>query len=161
MQFENSFIPFNDKIPGVGTMGCSLAEVNFKTIIMNFFDFYRAGGPFMNLISLMAILTLVITIWKVIDIVSKKIYSFKLIDLILLGGSVALATGILSQIVGIIQALHAIMEAGDVSPQLVMGGAIVSFYAPVYGFVVFIFSMIFYFILKEVIKAKIRQADVR
>lgn len=111
----------------------------------------------MNLISLMAILTLVITIWKSADIFSKKVYSYKLIDLILLGGSVALALGLLSQIVGIVQALNAIMEAGDVSPALVMGGAKVSFYAPIWGFIVFIFSMIFYFVLKEIIKAKKEQ----
>lgn len=121
---------------------------------MNLMEFYRAGGPFMNLISLMAILTLVITVWKTTDIFSKKAYSFKLLDLILLGGSVAIAIGLLSQIVGIVQALNAIMEADDVSPAIVMGGAKVSFYAPIWGFIVFIFSMIFYFVLKEIIKAK-------
>ncbi len=121
---------------------------------MNFIDFYRAGGPFMNLITVMAILTLVISIWKIIDMISKKTYNSKLLSLILLGGSVALATGLLSQIVGIVQALNAIMEAADVSPQLIMGGARVSFFAPIYGFIVFICSMFFYFILKEIIKAK-------
>lgn len=121
---------------------------------MNVMEFYRAGGPFMNLVSLMAILTLVITVWKSVDIFSKKKYSYKLLDLILLGGSVALAVGLLSQIVGIVQALNAIMEAADVSPAIVMGGAKVSFFAPIWGFIVFIFSMIFYFVLKEIIKAK-------
>ena len=108
----------------------------------------------MNLISLMAILTLVITIWKSVDIFSKRSHNFKLLDLILLGGSVALALGLLSQIVGIVQALNAIIEAADVSPEIVMGGAKVSFFAPIWGFIVFIFSMIFYFVLKEIIKAK-------
>lgn len=108
----------------------------------------------MNLILLMAILTLVITVWKLTEIFSKKVYSYRLLDLILLGGSVALALGLLSQIVGIVQALNAIMEAGDVSPALVMGGAKVSFYAPIWGFIVFIFSMILYFVLKEILKAK-------
>jgi len=122
---------------------------------MNVIEFYRAGGPYMNLISLMAILTLVITIWKSVDIFSKKAHNFKLLDLILLGGSVALALGLLSQIVGIVQALNAIIEAADVSPEIVMGGAKVSFFAPIWGFIVFIFSMIFYFVLKEIIKAKI------
>ena len=111
----------------------------------------------MNLISIMGLLTLFVTVWKLVDLFSKKMYSFKLLDLILLGGSVALAIGLLSQIVGIVQALNAIMEAGDVSPQLVMGGAIVSFYAPIYGFIVFIFSMIFYFILKEIYKGRLQQ----
>lgn len=121
---------------------------------MNVMEFYRAGGSYMNLISLMAILTLVITIWKSVDIFSKRSHNFKLLDLILLGGSVALALGLLSQIVGIVQALNAIIEAADVSPEIVMGGAKVSFFAPIWGFIVFIFSMIFYFVLKEIIKAK-------
>lgn len=121
---------------------------------MNVMEFYRAGGSYMNLISLMAILTLVITIWKSVEIFSKRSHNFKLLDLILLGGSVALALGLLSQIVGIVQALNAIIEAADVSPEIVMGGAKVSFFAPIWGFIVFIFSMIFYFVLKEIIKAK-------
>ncbi len=121
---------------------------------MNFLDFYRAGGPFMNFISLMALLTIVVMVLKLFEIFSKKRFNFKLLDLILLGGSVALAIGLLSQIVGIVQALNAIMEAADVSPALVMGGARVSFFAPIYGFIVFIFSLFFYFILKEVVKAR-------
>lgn len=109
----------------------------------------------MNLISLMAALTLVVTAWKIVDMVTKSTYNFRLLDLILLGGSVALATGLLSQIVGIVQALNAIIEAADVSPAIIMGGAKVSFFAPIYGFIVFIFSMLFYFVLKEIIKARI------
>jgi biopolymer transport protein ExbB/TolQ len=72
---------------------------------------------------------------EIFELFSQKNANYKLLDLILLGGSVALATGLLSQIVGIVQALNAIMEAGDVSPALVMGGAKVSFYAPIWGFV--------------------------
>lgn len=122
---------------------------------MDFMDLYRAGGPFMNLISLMALLTVLTAILKFVELFSKRKANFKLLDLILLGGSVALATGLLSQIVGIVQALNAIMEAGDVSPELVMGGARVSFFAPIFGFIVFIFSMLFYFILKEIVKARV------
>ncbi len=122
---------------------------------MNFIDFYRAGGPFMNLISIMALLTIFVAVWKSFELFSQRTATTKLLDLVLLGGSVALATGLLSQIVGIVQALNAIMEAADVSPALVMGGAKVSFYAPIYGFVVFIISMLFYFLLKEIIKAKV------
>lgn len=122
---------------------------------MNFIDFYRAGGPFMNLITIMALLTIIVAAWKSFELFSQKTATTKLLDLVLLGGSVALATGLLSQIVGIVQALNAIMEAADVSPALVMGGAKVSFYAPIYGFVVFIISMLFYFLLKEIIKAKV------
>ncbi|NQU85191.1 MAG: MotA/TolQ/ExbB proton channel family protein [Mariniphaga sp.] len=122
---------------------------------MSLFEMYRAGGPiFMNIISLLAIGAIVITVIKIISLVKNQNISLKLLDLILMAGSLALAVGLLSQIVGITQALAAIREAADVSPQIIMGGAIVSFYAPIWGFIVFIFSMLSYFILKETIKAR-------
>ena len=56
------------------------------------------------------------------------------------------------QIVGIVEALEAIRAAGDISQQLVMSGAIISLYAPIWGFFVFIISLLSYFILKEIIR---------
>lgn len=121
---------------------------------MSLSEIYRAGGPYMNFISVMVIIMLVVTIWKLVQIMAQKQFNFKLLDLVLMAGSVAAAIGILSQIIGIVQALEAIRAAGDISPQMVMGGAIVSFYAPIYGFIVLVFSLLFYFILREVIKAR-------
>lgn len=115
---------------------------------------HKIGGPYMKVISIMAVLMIVITIWKAWEVFGKKQTDYKLLDLILMAGSLAAAVGIFSQIVGIVQALEAIRAAADISPQIVMGGAIVSFYAPVWGFMVFIISLIFYFILKEIIKAR-------
>ena len=121
---------------------------------MSLKEIYPAGGPYMNVISLLALVMIVVTVWKLFQILSKKQFDFRLLDLILLSGSVSAAVGILSQIVGIVMALEAIRAAADISPQIVMGGAIVSFYAPIYGFIVFIISMVIYAILKEIVKAK-------
>ncbi len=121
---------------------------------MNLSEIYPAGGPFMNVISLLTIVMVIVTVWKVVQMITRKVYSFKLLDLILMAGSASAAVGILSQITGIVQALEAIRAAGDISPQLVMGGAIVSFYAPIFGFIVLVFSLLIYFVLKEIIKAK-------
>lgn len=117
---------------------------------------HNIGGPYMKVISIMAVLMIFVTAWKVWEIYGKKQVDFKLLDLVLMAGSLAAAVGIFSQIVGIVQALEAIRAASDVSPQIVMGGAIVSFYAPIWGFLVLIISLLFYFILKEIIKAKQR-----
>ena len=106
----------------------------------------------MHLISIMGLITLIIILLKVKEIVLKKTGSIKLLSLILMSGSVALAIGFLAQIVGITMALSAIRDAADVSPQIIFNGAIVSFYAPVWGLVVFIFSTIAYYVLKEVVK---------
>lgn len=125
-----------------------------KTGIGYMLEAHKIGGPFMYLITLMGILMLGIVVWKIVDLAGRKAVSLKYLDLILMAGSIAAAVGIFSQIVGIVQALEAIRAAADVSPQIIMGGAIVSFYAPIWGFFVFIVSILFYFILKEIIKAK-------
>lgn len=121
---------------------------------MNLLEVYKMGGPFMNVISFMGLITMAVVIWKLVEVVKGRLFNTSKLDLILMAGSVAVATGILSQIVGIVQALEAIRAAADISPEIVMGGAIVSFYAPIWGFIVFIFSLVLYFVLKEVIKAK-------
>ena len=115
---------------------------------------YKVGGPYMHVITILGLVALAISIWKLVEIISKKQFNTKFLDLIKMSASLALAFGILSQIVGIVQALEAIKAAADISAQIVMTGAIVSFYAPIWGFIVFIFSMALYYVLKVVIKAR-------
>lgn len=115
---------------------------------------HKIGGPYMKVISIMAVIMILVAVWKAWVMFGKKQVDFKLLDLILMAGSLAAAIGIFSQIVGIVQALEAIRAAADISPQIVMGGAIVSFYAPIWGFLVFIVSLLLYFIFKEIIKAR-------
>ena len=109
----------------------------------------------MHLISLLGILVLVVAIWKIFEVFSKGTVNFKLLGLILMAGSMAAVLGMLSQIIGIVEALEAIRAAADISPEIVMGGAIVSFYAPIWGFIVFVFSLPIYFGMKEIVKAKL------
>ncbi len=157
---------FDDKSATVCYLGSSLQSgiIKINDMIMELdeaqtgFGYmmgaYKAGGPFMNLITIFGLLALGIAVWKVVEIVGKRNVAEKLLKLIKMSGILALAMGVLSQIVGIVQALEAIRAAVDISPQLVMGGAIVSFYAPIWGMIVFIFAMLIYFILREIIKAK-------
>lgn len=126
------------------------AETGFEYVM----NAYKWGGPYMHIITIFGILALVVTAWKIFEIVSKQTINNKLLDLIRMSGLLALAIGFMSQIIGIVQALEAIKAAADISPQIVMGGAIVSFYAPIWGFIVFVFSMLLYYILKEVVKHK-------
>jgi len=112
---------------------------------------YKMGGPYMNVISLFGLVALVIVLYKIYELVVKKSATTKYLDLVKMSATIALAVGILAQILGIVMALEAIRVAADVSPQIIMKGAIVSFYAPVWGFIVFIFGLILYYILKEII----------
>jgi hypothetical protein len=118
-------------------------------------NFYALGGSDMNYISVMLVLVLAVSVIKVRAIVKRK-YDFRLLDLILMAGSLAPALGLLSQIRGIVIALRAIRIAGDISKSLLLRGVQYSFYPPIYGLLVFMLSILIYFILKEVIKAKLR-----
>ncbi len=115
---------------------------------------YKTGGPYMHFITIFGLFALAIAIWKIVRIGTKKDVDFRFLELIRMFGSLAVATGFLSQIIGIVLALEAIRAAADISPEIVLGGAIVSFYAPIWGFMVFIFSIILYYSLKEIIKTK-------
>ena len=121
---------------------------------MNFLEFHKAGGPNMGVISLMGLLVLVIAGIKIYQMVVLKQYNLKLIRLIRMGGLFAAAFGVLSQIIGIVQALEAIRAAADISPEIVMGGAIVSFYSTIWGLIVLVVSLPIYYVLKEFIKLK-------
>lgn len=116
---------------------------------------YKMGGSFMNWITLFGLLAVAITAWKIFEIVSKKQVDTKLTGLIRMLAVLALATGFLSQVVGIVRALEAIKAAADISAEIVMDGAIVSFYAPIWGLMVFIFSLILFYAIKEIIRARI------
>lgn len=126
------------------------AETGFSYVLTA----YKTGGVYMHVISICGIIAIAIAAYKVYQLVTRQHTTDKYLGLIKMAGSLAFAIGILSQIVGIVQALEAIRAAADVSPQIVMKGAIMSFYAPIWGVTVFIFSMLFYFVLQEIIKAK-------
>ncbi|MDA3890481.1 MAG: hypothetical protein PF517_02325 [Salinivirgaceae bacterium] len=70
------------------------------------------------------------------------------IDLMLVFGVIAIVYGFLFQIIGMVQALEAVIEAADISPQLVMEGLKDSFIVPIIGMILFIFSVIFWYVSK-------------
>jgi biopolymer transport protein ExbB/TolQ len=116
---------------------------------------YKIGGPYMHIITLLGIIVLVVAIWKIAGLVTNKSVNLKWLDLIRMAGSLALAFGFLSQIIGIVEALEAIRAAADISPEIVMMGAIVSFYAPIWGLMIFILSLLLFYILKGIIKGRL------
>lgn len=62
-------------------------------------------------------------------------------------GLFTMITGILGQLVGLVEAFDAISHAGDISPAMVAGGLKVSLYTPVYGILVYLFTILVWFIL--------------
>jgi hypothetical protein len=87
---------------------------------------------------------------------SIQLYGFKKktikktnIDAMLVLGVIVVVLGILNQIAGMIEALEAIIQVDDVSPQLVMGGIIESFKVPVFCAFVLIISFILWYVNKK------------
>lgn len=108
----------------------------------------------MTVITVMGLLMLVLAGIKIYQMAVLKHYDLKLVGLIRMAGLFAAAFGVLSQIIGIVQALEAIRAASDISAEIVMGGAIVSFYSTIWGLIVLLVSLPVYYVLKEFIKLK-------
>jgi len=119
------------------------------------FKFIIEGGMFgMMVITICALLTLILTVVKAYDVFAKGNIDKKGLSGILFFGSMAPLTGIIWQMIGLMQAFEAVEIAGDVSPALMMGGLKVSMIAPLYGLFVLFFSALCWFILKWIIEAK-------
>lgn len=70
------------------------------------------------------------------------------IDALLVMGVFTAAIGITCQILGMVMALEAMIQAADISPQMVMMGFKISFYTTIYGLFVFLISTIFWYLNK-------------
>ena len=101
---------------------------------------------------LIALGILVVFIVKVFDLfVRKNLDDTRLrsgIHTILFLGSFAAVFGLLIQIIGIVEAINAIIEAADISPAIVLDGAKRSFYNPIFGMITLLVSGVFWFILQ-------------
>ncbi len=123
---------------------------------MKLFDLFYMGGPtFMSIVTICAIVMLVFSVKKTLQYFVHKRMKKQGLNLILLFGSLAMVLGFLGQAVGLVSAFDAIQQAGDISPSLVAGGLQVSMLAPMYGTIVFIFSLIIWGFLREIYVRKI------
>ena len=121
--------------------------------------FYEGGPLFMAIVTIWGIGMLVFTAQKILHFFVQDKVTKSGLGLILLFGSLAIVTGFLGQAIGLIMAFDAIEAAGDISPSLVAGGLKVSMIAPVYGTILFIFSLICWGALKEVYTRKTQKLD--
>jgi biopolymer transport protein ExbB/TolQ len=69
---------------------------------------------------------------------------------LLVAGSLTGAVGLLSQIIGIWRALSAIIEAADISPEIVFLGIQMSFAAPIYGLSTTVVAAIAWLLIKYI-----------
>ena len=112
--------------------------------------FYMGGPPFMGLLTL---LFLAMLAWFVVQLLAIRKGDYPdaqgALRQLSYGKSIglfAMITGILGQLIGLYQAFQAIEGAGDVSPAMVMGGLKVSMITTLYGIIIYLISLLIWFL---------------
>lgn len=115
-------------------------------------NLFHMGGPlFMGILTILLLILLAATVFFAIQIFSGKAqqsesFGHRLTYLKAMG-LFTMITGILGQLTGLLMAFGAIERAGDISPQIVYGGLKISFYTTVYGILIYLLSILLWFIL--------------
>lgn len=118
---------------------------------MKIFHYFLQGGPFFAiLVTICGLLVLFFSIMKIIRMASRHEFNLLLLDYILLFGSLAVLFGILDQAMDLFFAMKAIAAAGDISVSLLAEGFRLSLFGPIYGLIIFLVSLIFWAVLKEI-----------
>jgi len=115
-------------------------------------EFFLRGGEFMWLLLLISLVIVTLTIKKIYELfVSKESNSEDLesgINAIIFWGAISALIGVLGQLSGIYAALAAIINASDISPQIVMMGFQMSFISTLTGFVILLCAALIWFFLR-------------
>lgn len=115
-------------------------------------NLFHMGGPlFMGILTILLLIILATTVLFAIYIYGAKAqkdthFTHRLKYLKSMG-LFTMITGILGQLIGLLMAFGAIERAGDISPQMVYGGLKISFYTTVYGILIYLLSILLWFIL--------------
>lgn len=115
-------------------------------------DLFYMGGPlFMSILSILFLLILVYSVINLLTILNRKNG-----DVLKLQGRIAhiksiglftMITGILGQLIGLYMAFAAIENAMDISPAIMAGGLKVSMITTMYGIVIYLISLLIWFLL--------------
>ena len=120
---------------------------------MNTLDnLFHQGGPlFMGILTILLLILLATAVIFAIYIFNGKAQDSKgfrhRLTYLKSMGLFTMITGILGQLIGLLLAFGAIERAEDVSPQMIYGGLKISFYTTVYGILIYLFSILIWFIL--------------
>ncbi|MBN1465151.1 MotA/TolQ/ExbB proton channel family protein [candidate division KSB1 bacterium] len=110
--------------------------------------FIQSGGAYMWLLLIIAIVILILTVTKGIQLYGKKENKRQLengVNAILFWGAFSLVLGFFAHFHGVYMAMGAIQAANDISPAIVAGGYAVSLITILTGLLLFMFSSIVWF----------------
>lgn len=113
--------------------------------------FYTGGPLFMGILTLLLVILLAISVYFLISIASGKAVernNFRhQLTYIRSAGLFTMITGILGQLIGLLEAFKAIERVGDISPALLAGGLKISMITTLYGILIYLFSILIWFLL--------------
>ena len=111
----------------------------------------------MGILSFLLLMIIVITVINTLRISNNKFSDEGIrtqLSYVKSIGLFAMITGILGQLIGLYSAFSAIEQAGDVSPVLVFEGLKVSMITTLYGIVIYLFSILLWFLLSQFLDRK-------
>ncbi len=113
--------------------------------------FYMGGPLFMGILTTLLVVMLAISIYFLISIASGKASdrpNFRhQLTYVKSVGLFTMITGILGQLIGLLEAFKAIEQVKDISPALLAGGLKVSMITTLYGILIYLFSILIWFLL--------------
>jgi len=121
-------------------------------------DLFVMGGPlFMSILTLLFISMVAWLVYHFIK--AQHSNTDQVLRQMKYGRSIglfALITGILGQLIGFYGAFSAIEKMGEVSPALVFGGIKVSMITTFYGIIIYLSSIMLWFVFSVIIEKKAR-----
>jgi biopolymer transport protein ExbB/TolQ len=116
------------------------------------FYYIHAGGPFMWLLLLLAIVILVLTVKKIIQLfIGNKradAVTDSGINSILFWGGISVMLGFFAHFLGVYISMQVISRAHEISSAVVAEGYAISLIPILFGMIIFIFSAIVWYILR-------------
>jgi hypothetical protein len=124
-------------------------------------SFFSAGGPFMYPILFAGLAALGLTVYRAVQIIGGgRRLSPLAVRTVLHLGIFALLLGIVAQLTGLYQAAAAIIQAENISPQIVAQGMLVSFNTTMFGLYVLLICMLLWLGLRALAqRAETRPAE--
>ena len=115
-------------------------------------DLFNMGGAlFMGILTTLLVIMLATAVYFFVRIISGKAadqsdFSHKL-TYVKSVGLFTMITGILGQLIGLLEAFKAIERVGDISPAMLAGGLKVSMITTLYGILIYLISILIWFLL--------------
>jgi len=113
--------------------------------------FYMGGTLFMSILTILFVLMLAYSVFSLISILNSKNGEVLKIRSRLVYiksiGLFSIITGIFGQLIGLYMAFSAIEKAADISPAMIFGGLKVSMMTTLYGFIIYLISILIWLVL--------------